>query len=143
VKIVVDTNIVFSCLVRSSGNIGELLLRDPGSLLFYTPDLLEEELDRHRSKLRKAAKLTDFQLDTATAAILNRIELISEPAVSFMVRAKARSICESVDEFGAPFVALVIELNALLWTGDLALVRGLRKQGFNQVITTMELMHIR
>lgn len=142
-KVVVDTNIVFSCVVRSTGAIGELLLHDPGQLRFYAPDLLNEELDRHRAKLRKASKLTNQQLDVAWAAVLDNIEFISDPGVSFAHREQARRIAAGVDEFDAPFIALTLELNGLLWTGDYALIRGLRKKGFHQVITTEELVHMR
>lgn len=142
-KIVVDTNIIFSCVVRSSGTIGELLLRDPGPVQFFAPALVKEELLRHRVKLRKVSKLTAEQLNASSAAILQRIKLISEPAVSFAHRRLAMSFVSDVDEFDAPFVALALELDGLLWTGDLALVRGLRRKGFNQVVTTTELELIR
>jgi predicted nucleic acid-binding protein len=37
-----------------------------------------------------------------------------------------------VDPKDTPFVALTIELDGRLWTGDKALVRGLRAQGFDR-----------
>ncbi|MBK6343192.1 MAG: hypothetical protein IPF41_11545 [Flavobacteriales bacterium] len=52
-KVVVDTNIVFSCVVRSDSAIGEVLLHDPGQLRFYAPSLLEEEFTRYRIKLKR------------------------------------------------------------------------------------------
>ena len=102
-----------------------------------------EEFTRHRAKLRRASKLTDEQLDTAWTAIMDKIELIDDPAVSLANREKGRAIAAGVDEFDAPFIALAVELDALLWTGDFTLIRGVRKKGFHQVITTVELAHMR
>jgi predicted nucleic acid-binding protein len=143
VKVVVDTNIAFSCAVRSDSAIGEVLLHDPGQLRFYAPSYLLEEFTRHRAKLKRASKLTDEQLDAAWTAITDKIEFIDDPAVSFANREKARAVAADVDEFDAPFIALALELDALLWTGDYTLIRGVRNKGFHHVITTVELAHMR
>lgn len=37
------------------------------------------------------------------------------------------------------FVALAIQYNCKLWTGDKKLIKGLRNKGFDQVIDTSEL----
>jgi len=39
-------------------------------------------------------------------------------------------LCKDIDESDTPFVALTIELKALLWTGDKKLKEGLKKKGF-------------
>ncbi|MBK7945204.1 MAG: hypothetical protein IPJ85_07840 [Flavobacteriales bacterium] len=140
---VVDTNIAFSCVVRTESPVGEVLLHAPGQLRFYAPSLLVYELDRHRAKLKRASKLNDAELDIAWETIMDRIELIDDAGVSIAHREKARSMAAGVDEFDAPFIALALELDGLLWTGDYALIRGLRKKGFHQVITTVELAQMR
>ncbi len=142
-KVVVDTNIVFSCLLRSDSRVGEVLLHDPGQLVFYAPALLLEELKRHRARLKRVSKLTDNELDTAWRSIMSRVTVIDDAAVSLAHRDQARHLTAGVDEFDIPFVALALELDALLWTGDLALIRGLRKKGFHQVISTVELAQMR
>ena len=142
-KAVVDTDIAFSCFVRSDTLAAEILLHTPGQLLFFSPLLLTKELQRHRAKLKGASKLGDEALDTATKSLLARIVLMDDAAVSFANRDKALSIATGVDEADAPFIALALELDALLWTGDHRLVRGLRRKGFHHVISTVELAHMR
>ena len=142
-KAVVDTDIAFSCFVRSDTLAAEILLHTPGQLLFFSPLLLTKELQRHRAKLKRASKLGDEALDTATKSLLARIVLMDDAAVSFANRDKALSIVTGVDEADAPFIALALELDALLWTGDHRLVRGLRRKGFHHVISTVELAHMR
>ena len=48
-------------------------------------------------------------------------------------------LTSDVDEDDTPFIALGIELNAKLWTGDKILARGLAKKGTDLIITTADL----
>jgi len=56
-KIVVDTNIVFSGILNSNGTIGRLLIRHKPHFEFYACDFLNAELIKHRSKLIKLTGL--------------------------------------------------------------------------------------
>jgi predicted nucleic acid-binding protein len=56
-----------------------------------------------------------------------REELIPE-----VVRRQAYALCVETDVTDTPQVALTLQLNGLLWTGDRALVRGLQAAGFDQ-----------
>jgi len=49
-KIVVDTNIVFSALISSSFTIPEIIIAPYSRFRFYTSEYLFEELDRHKHK---------------------------------------------------------------------------------------------
>jgi len=73
VKLVIDANLAFSCVVRSDGAIGELLLRSSQLFQLYAPELLVAELTRHRPKLQRVAKLDEQALTTASALVLARI----------------------------------------------------------------------
>ena len=42
----------------------------------------------------------------------------------------------------SPFLALTLHLKGLLWTGDIRLVKGLRKKGVESAVTTKELLDI-
>jgi len=45
---------------------------------------------------------------------------------------QAYALCHAVDEADTPHVALTLQLNGLLWTGDKKLMKHLEKQGFNR-----------
>ena len=45
-------------------------------------------------------------------------------------RQKAYDLCKKVDLSDIPFIALAIELDIPLWTGDKQLKEGLKNQGF-------------
>ncbi len=47
------------------------------------------------------------------------------------------------DIFDKPFVALSLELNAPLWTGDKKMVKGLNSKNFQMLISSNELNKLR
>lgn len=53
---------------------------------------------------------------------------------------RAINMVKNVDEFDAPFLALTLELNAFLWTGDKKLISGLRKLKFEGVVETHQIL---
>ncbi len=139
-KLVVDTNIVFSALLNQGNSLAEVLLNPRSRFQFYAPSLLATELNRHRLKLAKLSSLTPKALAEATDIIMGRISLISENLIEDEVWLKASDLTRGVDEDDTPFVALAITLNTPLWTGDRKLASGLRDKGFQLVITTPEIL---
>ena len=56
-KIVVDTNIVFSAILNSNGEIiGDLLLNSSKSVRLYSADYLRYEISNHYDKLAQISK---------------------------------------------------------------------------------------
>ncbi len=49
---------------------------------------------------------------------------------------RAIEFVKNVDQFDAPFVALGLETEALLWTGDFKLVDGLLNLGYENCVKT-------
>jgi len=78
VKIVVDTNIVFSGLLNSTSGIGKLLIASQDHFQFYTCSLLHVELADNRIKLKKLAKISDAELDDLIDLVKANIMTISE-----------------------------------------------------------------
>jgi predicted nucleic acid-binding protein len=49
----------------------------------------------------------------------------------------------AVDQFDIPYLALSLEFDCMLWTGDRRVFKGLRKRGFMNVVDTHELLRLR
>ncbi|HIH12377.1 TPA: hypothetical protein HA242_01515 [Candidatus Woesearchaeota archaeon] len=47
---------------------------------------------------------------------------------------KAYDLCKEIDEDDAPFIALALEINGYLLTGDDKLKRGLKIKGFDRFL---------
>tara|TARA_R110002096_G_C14392562_1_gene706659 strand:+ start:15 stop:230 length:216 start_codon:yes stop_codon:yes gene_type:complete len=69
-KLVVDTNIVFSALLNPGNTLAEILLNPQNSFQFYSPNLLVAELQRHKPKLPKLSGLSQKALEEASGIIM-------------------------------------------------------------------------
>lgn len=75
--------------------------------------------------------------------LLRKIELIDLESIRTSTWEKAIELVESVDEFDAPFVALSLEMEAPLWTGDKKLIKGLKAKGVDWILDTNKATKIR
>lgn len=130
-KIVVDTNIVFSMLLSSNSKFWNIFFNDD-DFSIYSVRFLENELFNYINKIRKLTKLTDEELINAIGFVFSYIHFIDELNITTKNLKSAKDLCSKIDEKDAFFVALALELDAQLWTGDKKLRTGLEKLGFNK-----------
>jgi predicted nucleic acid-binding protein len=142
VKIVVDTNIVFSGLLNSSSKIGKILINSSHHFEFYTCDFLRYELLKHRNKLLKRTKLNTEELEELELLITSNITFINEALIPVNIISSTELLLAEIDINDLPFVALAKNLKAKLWTGDKELYKGLRAKKFKDIITTAELSEL-
>lgn len=135
-RLVVDTNIVFSAILNSSGNIGKLLIHYSRYFEFFSCQYLKEEIAAHRPKLKKLTKLTEAELDELIQITTGNILFINEQIIPQKDWRYAIELMKDLDQKDIAFVALTHHLKAHLWTGDKKLVKGLVNQGYDKVITT-------
>jgi predicted nucleic acid-binding protein len=139
VNLIVDTNIVFSTLLNPHSAIGEILMNIQDEFTFFAPELLKEELKRYAPKIATYSRLDSKTLSDIEELILSTINFVSEESISDPSWIQAFALTKDIDEDDTPFIALGIELNAKLWTGDKVLSKGLAKKGVDIIITTSDL----
>ncbi len=142
-KIVVDTNIIFSGLLSPNGTISDLLLNSSNTFDFYSPTYLLDKLENHNKKLLKISGLSKKELDFLQRNLFKKIDLIDLESIRESTWEKAIELTKNVDEFDAPFVALALEMDSPLWTGDMKLIKGLNKKGIDWILTTEIITEIR
>jgi predicted nucleic acid-binding protein len=140
VKIVVDTNIVFSGILNSSSKIGRLLFTSRQQFQFYSCSFLRYELLKHRKRLLKLTGLPEQELIELETLVTQNITFINEALIPETILLSAEQLLNDIDLNDTPFVALANHLKAKLWTGDKELSEGLKSKGFKNVITTAELL---
>lgn len=113
-KVVVDTNIIFSGLLNPEGKISDILLNSFEFFEFYSPTFVLEELKNHKEKLLKISGYAEEDLDFLQRILFKKIELIDVQNLKKSIREKSFEITKNVDEFDAPFIALSLELDAPL-----------------------------
>jgi predicted nucleic acid-binding protein len=128
--IVVDSNIVFSSLLTADSTFLSILLDDKNK--FISPYFLFVELFKHKEKIIKHSKLSQDSILEILDSLLSNIQFIPVNSISLFSRERAYRLCKDIDMKDAVFVALTIEYEGLLWTGDKVLSNGLIKKGFDR-----------
>lgn len=129
-EVVVDTNILFSALLRQESRFAAILLRV--EYQFFVGESVLVELFKHKEKVLKASRLVDDDLVRLYHVLLRRLTLFKEDLISPEHWRAAYELCRGVDEADTPHVALALELDAPLWTGDAKLRNGLLSRGFDR-----------
>ena len=142
IKIVVDTNIVFSGILNSTSGIGKTLINPSKHFEFYSCDFLRVELFKHRKKILSHAKISEEELKELESLITHNINFINEILIPEKIIHSTELLLKDIDINDTTFVALTILLKAKLWSGDNKLVKGLRKKNFNNLISTNELYQL-
>lgn len=129
-KVVVDTNIVVSCLMTAGQKFSEIIFAKSHEI--YSCNFLIVELFKHKDKIVKYSGADEKEVLKHLYNILGNIHFVNDNLINKTNRQMAFELCRDIDEKDAPFVALTLELNALLWTGDKKLKLGLAQKGFDR-----------
>jgi predicted nucleic acid-binding protein len=138
-KIVVDSNIVFSAILNSQGKIAQLIINGSKYFSFFSVNLLKEEILNHKDKLLSISGLTETQFESSFSHIASRIKFVDEILISDQDLEKATRLTKDIDKNDILFVALTNHLGSKLWTGDKKLSIGLKKKKYFRTISTNEL----
>ena len=141
-RIVVDTNIVFSALLNSNSHIGRLLFDSRDVFKFYSCKYLQKEIHRHTDKIQHYSKLNQSDLSELIALVESRIFFLEEELLPAAIIVKAKELVKDVDFDDFAFVAIANYLDTWLWTGDKKLITGLQSKGFHRIISTADLWDI-
>jgi len=138
-KLIVDSNIIFSAILNVNSRIGQILLTSDKSYDFYAPKYVRDEIFNHQEKLKKIAKLGDNEFLEVYELVLKNITILDHSIAAKSNYKKAFELCKDVDLDDIPFVAFSLYLKCKLWTGDKKLIKGLKDNGFDKIVTTNDL----
>jgi predicted nucleic acid-binding protein len=141
-KIVVDSNIVFSAILNTKSKIGQLIINGSKYFDFYTVGLLKDEIFKHKDKIIDSTNYNEDQFNDTFHLITNRLVFVDDILLTDSDLNKAIDLVSGIDEDDTLFVALTNHLVANLWTGDKRLINGLKKKGYSRILTTDELYEI-
>ena len=141
-KIVVDSNIIFSTILNTESKIGQLVVNGSKYFEFYTVGLLKDEILKHKDKIIDLTNYSEDKFVEIFQLISNKLIFVDDILLRDKDLNKAIELVSNIDQDDAFFVALTNHLNANLWTGDKRLIKGLRTKGYMQVLTTEELYDI-
>ncbi|MDP3876791.1 MAG: PIN domain-containing protein [Methylobacter sp.] len=127
--IIVDTNIVFSALVNKNSSIASFLLEPQQTLLM--PKFGFVELFKHKEKICKISKHSHDEVLEVLYELIRHIDFFDENTISVEALQESWELIKDIDPKDMLFIALTIEMDGLLWTGDNKLRSSLEAKGFN------------
>lgn len=139
-RIVVDTNIVFSAILNTNSKYSKILLQPKSKLNFYSTNQLRDEIAEHWIKLRKLSGYTDVELHKIKNYLFEKITFINLELIPKSIFKKAEELVSQIDIDDTEFIALTDHIRGKLWSGDKELIKGLKKLGWSKIISTDELL---
>lgn len=132
--LVIDTNIIFSALIKE-GSIRQLLI-DPPCML-YAPETIIQEIRKHESYILQKSKLSKEDFETLFELLTEHITII--PKENFLHKIpQANALIGQIDKGDVPFLALALSMfSDGIWTEN---VKHFTVQTKVKVWTTLELM---
>ena len=138
-RIIVDTNIVFSAILNTDSKIARILLQPRSNLNFYSTEQLLIEINDHTDKLKKLSKYSDYELRRVIHVFMQRIRCINATLIPKTTFLKVLGLTSDIDIDDTEFVALTEHIKGKLWSGDKKLITGLVNKKWNKFISTEEL----
>lgn len=141
-RVVIDTNIVFSAILNTNSLIARIILQPGSRLNLYSTDLLLNEISEHKDKIKRLGNYSNDELNKTISIITSRIKFIDANLIPTSVLLNSEKLLEDIDIDDTEFVALTTHIKGKLWSGDKVLQKGLLNKGWNKFISTEELYQL-
>ena len=131
-KVTVDANILFSCLIKDAGT--RKVFFNP-SLSLFAPEFIVKELLIHVQEVQKKSGLSDEDFSILVEKVFSQLRLIKDKDLAPFLPAAATLITDSKDWL---YLACALREDSLLWSNDL----GFKTQTRVKVMNTKEVIAI-
>ncbi len=133
--VVLDTNILFSALIRDS-TTRKLILEYEGTFLF--PEYIFEEAKKHKDEIFRKSEMRADEFNRLLALILRKVIIIPYEVLE-SYRQEAYEIVKNIDINDTLFFACALAYKgSIIWSND----SNLKKQSQIKVITTAEAIEL-
>ncbi len=140
--IVVDTNIIVSASLDSKSDLFSLIINNSTKIDFITPEFSLKEIQLNCELICRKAKKYLAIFESNLQQLLTHITVLSDDELTETNIQDADNLTRKIDMDDTIFIAFSLALNCLLWTGDRKLMNGVKRAGFQHIISTKELKDI-
>lgn len=139
-RLVVDTNIIFSALLKKDSKALDILMRD--GVEVFIPKFLMIEILKHKERIIKVSKLSEDEVLESFYLILKYCTILNDEDIPGEIVNQAFQYVKGIDPKDVIFVAAAISLDARLWSGDKKLINGLKEKNLDISIQTKDIIQI-
>jgi len=140
--IVVDTNIKVSASVDSKSELFSLIIDNSTKIDFVTPEFSLKQIQLNRENICRKAKKYLAIFKSNLQYLLSHITVLSDDELTETNIQDADNLSNKIDMDDTIFIAFSLALNCLLWSGDRHLMNGVKRAGFQHIISTKEFKDI-
>jgi len=134
-RIIVDTNIILSALIKQGKT--RTILTNPLHE-FYTIEFAIQEIRKYKNLVVKKSGLTEEEFEIMLSLIMDNIKIIEKKQIKQKIK-EAKTIIEKTDPKDVPILASALSTpNDGLWSDD----KHLKKQNTTKVYNTKEIIEM-
>lgn len=124
---VIDTNIIFSALLKNSA-ARKIILSDTFDL--FVPEFLFTEILKYEEAILKKSGMAKENLELLLLLLQSHVSVIPfKIFIDFLEEAEEEM--EKIDMNDAPFIALALKLKIPIWSNDLHFKKQRKVESFN------------
>ena len=137
-RLLVDTNIIFSALLKKGSKALDIIMSDKFEV--FIPKFLIIEIFKHKEKIIRVSKLSEDEVIESLYLILKYCTVMNDEDIPGEILNQAFQDVKEIDPKDVVFVAAAITLDARLWSGDKKLINGLKDKNINIFVRTKDLV---
>ncbi len=127
-KIIIDSNILFSAMIKDS-TTRSIILEYDGQFLF--PEFIFQELKKHKVELLRKSKMKESEFNNLLDIILSKVKIIHNEEISHH-KHRAWRLVKDIDPNDAIFIATALTIpQSIIWSNDQKLKAVKRVKVFN------------
>ena len=131
-KIVLDSNILFSALIKDS--ITRRIILDYGDQLLF-PSFIFEEMEKHKNELLTKSKMKTKDFEDLLTLLLQKVIIIPNEVLNHY-KEDAYQIIKDIDPDDVTFIACALAFSdSIIWSDD----KRLKLQSKVQIIDTSKM----
>ena len=131
-NIIIDSNVLFSALIKNSWT-RTTILNYNGFFLF--PDFIFDEINKHKAELIKKSGMKKREFETLLNIIIEKVIIIPSTAF-YPFQKKAMNIVKEIDPDDVIFIACALAFpDAIIWSDD----KQLKNQNKIKVLNSNEI----
>jgi predicted nucleic acid-binding protein len=131
-KIVIDTNILLSALIKDSITRHLIIALN---VSFYYPEPSFDEILRNKQEILDKSKVAEESFNTTLLTLFRYINIVKKEDIEKYIR-KADSVMGSIHKNDIIFIAAALSQDAAIWSND----KDFKRQKEIPVVTTQEIV---
>ena len=114
-KIVIDTNVFMSALIKKSGLTRNIIINSGNNFLF--PEYEFQEIYKYKEEISKKSGYSNIEFIQSVSLLLNHMRIVKHEEIRNYYN-EALEIMDKIDHDDITFIATALAFDAIIWSDD-------------------------